>query len=196
MTTGHRVAIYARVSTRDQKPENQLLSLRDYAAQRGWSVIGEFVDRGISGAQEQRPELGKLMLAARRRYCDIVLVWRFDRFARSAKHLLTTLEELRGLDIDFVSFQEAIDTRSPAGKVLFNIVAAIAEFERSLIRERVMAGLDRARAQGKQLGRPRAAVDGPRIAKLRREGLSLRQIARQLELSKDAVARSLSQKPR
>ncbi len=196
MTKGHRVAIYARVSTRDQKPENQLLSLRDYAVQRGWSVIEEFVDRGISGAKEQRPGLGRLMLAARRRQCDIVLVWKFDRFARSSRHLLTSLEELRGLGVDFVSFQEAIDTSTPSGKMVFAMVAAIAEFERSLIRERVMAGLDRARAQGKKLGRPKAAVDGPRIAKLRRDGLSLRQIARQLGMSKDAVARSLSQKPR
>jgi len=157
--------------------------------------MGEFVDHGVSGGKEQRPQLNRLMTAVRRRQCDMVLVWRFDRFARSSRHLLNTLEEFRTLGVEFISFQEAIDTSTPSGKMVFSMVAAIAEFERSLIRERVMAGLDRARAHGRKLGRPKVQGDVARILQLRQEGRSLRQIARELGLGKDVVARLLSENP-
>lgn len=193
MPSEPRVAIYARVSTRDQEPENQLIALRDYARNRSWKVVAEFVDQGVSGGQEQRPQLSRMLEMVRHRQCDMVLVWRFDRFARSSRHLLNTLEEFRALGVEFVSFGEAIDTTTPAGKMVFTMVASIAEFERSLIRERVLAGLQRARAQGRRLGRPPTALDTTRLLGLRREGLSIREIARQMGVSKDAVARALSQ---
>lgn len=190
----NRVAIYARVSTRDQQPETQLMALREYVQSRGWRVVEEFVDVGISGAKEQRPALSRMMEAARRRRCDAVLVWKFDRLARSSRHLLNTLEELRVLGVDFVSLTEAIDTGTPAGKMVFSMIGAIAEFERSLIRERVMAGLHRARAKGTRLGRPLATPGGdPGV--LRASGLSLRAIAGRLGMSKSWVATALSRKP-
>ncbi len=189
-----RVAIYARVSTRDQEPENQLIALRDYAKNRGWTTVTEFVDKGISGAKERRPALDALMDAARKRKVDVVLCWRFDRFARSSRHLLNTLEEFRVLDIGFVSFQESIDTTSPMGKMMFTLVSAIAEFERALIRERVLAGLQRARGQGKKLGRPLLApLQSPEA--LKAAGLSVRAIAAKLGVSKSWVATALSKNP-
>jgi len=152
------------------------------------------VDRGVSGAKEQRPELNRLMEMTRKRRCDIVLVHRFDRFARSSRHLLNTLEEFRAINVDFVSFSEAVDTTTPAGRMLFSVIGAIAEFERSLIRERVMAGLQRARIQGKRLGRPRVLPGGDPVA-LRASGLSVRAIAARLGMSKSWVAKALSTKP-
>lgn len=186
-----RVAIYARVSTKEQEPENQLIALRDYARNRGWTTVSEFVDKGISGAKERRPALDSLMDLARKRRVDVVLVWRFDRFARSSRHLLNVLEEFRALGVDFVSFQEAIDTTTPAGKMVFSMVAAIAEFERALIRERVLAGLQRARVKGKTLGRPRLAPKED-LGALRAAGMSVRAIAERLGMSKSWVAGTLA----
>jgi len=191
----NRVALYARVSTKDQEPENQLMALRDYAKNRGWTTVQEFVDKGISGAKERRPALDALMDAARKRKLDVVLVWRFDRFARSSRHLLNTLEEFRALGVDFVSFQEVIDTTTPAGKMVFSMVAAIAEFERALIRERVLAGLQRARGRGQRLGRPQLVPKQDPQA-LRAAGMSLRAIAGHLGVSKSWVSRMVSQNPR
>lgn len=188
---GPRVAIYARVSTRDQEPLNQLLELRRYAEARGWSVAGEFVDHGVSGAKDHRPSLTRLMDAARRRKIDIVLVARFDRFARSVRHLVTALEEFRTLGVAFIATGDAIDTTTPTGRMTFHIIAAMAEFERSLIQERIHAGLRRARAQGKRLGRPPKPVDTERVRDLRQQGLSLRAIARETGFNKDAVRRTL-----
>jgi DNA invertase Pin-like site-specific DNA recombinase len=148
------VAIYARVSTRDQEPKTQLRELGSYAKRRQLRVVYELVDRE-SGANEKRPQLDKLMDLARKRKVDVVLAWKFDRFARSTKHLVTALEEFRELGIDFISYTENVDTSTPAGKALFTMVSAFAEFERDLIGERVKAGLDRARAEGIALGRPR-----------------------------------------
>lgn len=190
-TTGSRVGLYARVSTRDQHPENQLLELRRYAEARGWAVVEEFVDQGISGAKDRRPALDKLMDAARRRKIDIVLVSRFDRFARSVRHLVAALEEFRALGVAFVADHDSIDTTTPVGKMSFHIIAAMAEFERSLITERIHSGLSRARAQGKVLGRPRNTVDGAQVRSLRQRGLSLRAIAREMTITKDAAARAL-----
>lgn len=188
-----RVAIYARVSTKDQEPLNQLLELRKYAHARGWRVAEEFIDHGVSGAKDQRPALNSLMVAARKRKIDVVLVARFDRFARSVRHLVSALEEFRTLGVAFTATGDAIDTTTPTGRMTFHIIAAMAEFERSLIQERIHSGLRRARAQGKVLGRPRVAIDAHRVWELRRRGLSLRAIAREMLISKDAASRALSQ---
>lgn len=186
-----RVAVYARVSTKDQEPLNQLLELRRYAEARGWTVAEEFVDHGVSGAKDHRPSLNRLMDAARRRKIDIVLIARFDRFARSVRHLVTALEEFRTLGVAFIATSDAIDTTTPTGRMTFHIIAAMAEFERSLIQERIHAGLRRARAQGKRLGRPPVTIDADRVRALRQKGLSLRAIAREMTISKDAAARVL-----
>lgn len=149
-----RAAIYARVSTFDQEPENQLVELRRYASARGWDVK-EHVDHGISGTKERRPALDAVLADAKRRRFDVLVVWRLDRLGRNLRHLIVLLEELQALGIAFVSLGEGIDATTPAGKLQMHILGAIAEFERSRIAERVKAGLQRARAQGKRLGRPR-----------------------------------------
>jgi DNA invertase Pin-like site-specific DNA recombinase len=180
-----RVAIYARVSTTNggQSPEMQLLELREYCQRRGWELAGEYVDIGISGTKERRPELDRLMADAHRRRFDGVVVWKFDRFARSVSHLLRALETFRALGVEFVSFSEQLDTATPAGKMVFTVLGAVAELERGLIVERVKAGLRNARAKGKRLGRPSAIVDRARLARLRAGGCSWRTIARQLGCS-------------
>lgn len=175
-----RAAIYARVSTRDQHPENQLRPLREFCRKRGWTVEGVYTDRGVSGALHQRPALDRLLERARARRIDTVVVWRFDRFARSTRHLIESLEEFRALGIGFVSLSELVDTSTPAGEALFTVAAAFAKFERDILRERVMLGLDRARAQGKRLGRPRLKVDADQVRHLARKGLSINQIVRQV----------------
>jgi DNA invertase Pin-like site-specific DNA recombinase len=175
----------ARVSTvnNGQSPEMQIRELREYCERRGWNVVAEFVDIGISGAKDRRPELDKLMADTRRRKFDVVVVWRFDRFARSVRHLLRALDEFQALRIDFVSLSEALDTSTPAGRMVFSVLGAVAELERSLIAERVRAGLRNARARGVRLGRPKAVGDPDRIAALRRSGGSWRAIGRELGLS-------------
>jgi DNA invertase Pin-like site-specific DNA recombinase len=172
-----RIGIYARVSTKDQSCELQVRDRRAYCAARGFDLVREYVDVGQSGAKDSRPELNKLMDDARKRQFDAIVVWRFDRFARSTKHLLSALEEFRSLGIQFISYQENIDTSSALGQALFTIVSAVAQLERDLIRERVSAGIRNARANGKQLGRPKSSVDGERIRELKAQGHSLRQIA-------------------
>ncbi len=150
-----KIAIYARVSTKNgQDPEMQLAELRDYTRNRRWKIAGEYVDRGISGASDSRRELNRLMADANRRRFDVVAVWKFDRFARSVSHLLRALENFRALGIEFVSLSENIDTSTPTGKMVFTILGAVAELERSLIGERVRAGLRNAKARGARLGRP------------------------------------------
>ncbi len=162
-----RVALYARVSTTDQSTDSQLLDLRRYVSERGWNIFTEYVDEGISGTKDSRPALNDLMNDARKRRFDVVLVWRFDRFARSTKHLILALEEFRNLGIDFVSYQENIDTSSPLGSAIFTIISAVAQLERDIIAERVKAGLRRAKEDGKKLGRPKASVDVEKIHWLR-----------------------------
>ncbi len=186
-----RVAIYARVSTTDQSTDSQLLDLRRYVRERGWDIFKEYVDEGISGTKDSRPALNELMNDAKKRRFDVVLVWRFDRFARSTKHLILALEEFRNLGIDFVSYQENIDTSSPLGSAIFTIISAVAQLERDIIAERVKAGLRRAKENGKKLGRPKVGIDEEEVFKLRERGLSLREIARRLNLSKSTVARHL-----
>jgi DNA invertase Pin-like site-specific DNA recombinase len=175
-----RIGIYARVSTKDQSCELQVRDLRAYCTARGFELIREYVDVGQSGAKDSRPELNKLMDDARKRQFDAIVVWRFDRFARSTKHLLTALEEFRSLGIQFISYQENIDTSSALGHALFTIVSAVAQLERDLIRERVSAGIRNERANGKKLGRPKSGVDRERILELKEQGQSLRQIAENL----------------
>src|SRR6202162_572378 len=148
-----RVAIYARISTANsgQSPEMQLRELREHAQRRGWNIACEFVDEGISGAKDRRPSLDKLVADAHRRRFDVVAVFKFDRFARSVSHLLRALDTVRALNVDFVSLSESLDTATPAGRMVFTILGAVAELERSLIGERVRAGIRNAKAKGKRL---------------------------------------------
>jgi len=181
-----RVALYARVSTRDkgQNPELQLSELRQYAQARDWRVVGEFVDVGVSGSKDSRPKLDEMMRLAKARKLDTVAVWKLDRFGRSLRHLVDAMAELEAVGVAFVSLRDAIDMTTPQGKLMFAVVGAMAEFERSLIQERVRAGLAVARSKGKVLGRPKAKrerdADAGRIRQLRDEGQSYREIAEEL----------------
>ena len=192
MTNQKRVAIYARVSTTEQSTESQLLDLRRYVSDRGWQTLREYVDEGISGTKDSRPALNQLMNDAKKRKFDVMLVWRFDRFARSTRHLINALEEFKNLGIDFVSYQENIDTSSPLGGAIFTIISAVAQLERDIIAERVKAGLRNDVEAGKQLGRPKGSrANVPKIHRLRHQGLSLREIADQTGVSKSTVSRLL-----
>ena len=186
-----RAALYCRVSTsgNGQSPEMQVRELREYCERRGWEVAGEYVDTGISGTKERRPELDRLMCDAHKRRFDVVAVWKFDRFARSVSHLLRALETFKALRIEFVSYSEQMDTSTPTGKMIFTVLGAVAELERSLIVERVRAGLRNARAKGKQLGRPRVNANPSRIASLRSEGLSWAAIGARLNVGEATVYR-------
>src|ERR1700676_1508201 len=163
-----KAAIYARVSTTNhgQDVSMQTRELRQFAQARGWQITGEYMDTGVSGAKDSRPELNSLMADAHKRRFDVVAVWRFDRFARSVSHLLRALETFRALGINFVSYSEQMDTTTPTGKMVFTVLGAVAELERSLIAERVRAGLRNARAKGKRLGRPRKSLDSERVTYL------------------------------
>ena len=176
-----KAAIYARVSTNNnQNPEMQLEELRAYCQRRGWEIAAEYVDAGISGSKEHRPALDRLLAGCRKRSVDAVVVYRYDRFARSLRQLVNALEEFRALGIEFISLHEGVDTSTPNGRLIFGIFASIAEFERELIRDRVKSGLASAKARGKHLGRPRVIVDSDRIATLRREGASWQKIGKTL----------------
>src|SRR5436305_2748550 len=178
-----KAAIYARVSTVDQEPENQLQELRRYVQARGWAAT-EYVDRGVSGAKDRRPALDDLVRDARRRRFDVLVCWRLDRLGRNLRHLITLLDELQALGIAFVSLAEGIAATTPAGKLQMHILGAIAEFERARIAERVRAGLQRARAQGKRLGRPRQSTPTGIVP-----GGSVREAARIWGVSKSTAAR-------
>jgi len=193
-----RAAIYARVSTANNGQDStmQTRELREYCERRNWTLAGEYVDEGISGMKDYRPELNKLMADAHRRRFDAVVVWRFDRFARSVSHLLRALENFKALGIEFVSLSEQVDTSTPTGKMIFTVLGAVAELERSLIAERVRAGLRNARAKGKQLGRPRIAVDAARIGALRADGRSWREITAELGISKGSAQRAFCGLPK
>jgi DNA invertase Pin-like site-specific DNA recombinase len=195
---GHiRAAIYARVSTANngQDPSMQTRELEEYCQRRGWEVAGCYVDNGISGSKESRPELDRLITDAHRRRFDAVAVWKFDRFARSVSHLLRALETFKALGIDFVSLSEQVDTSTPTGKMVFTVLGAVAELERSLIAERVRAGIRNARAKGKRLGRPRVAVDVSRIAALRSQGHSWSTIHRETGIAKGTAQRAFYSLP-
>src|SRR3989454_9634432 len=188
-----RVAIYARVSTTDQTCDNQLRDLRDYCRARGWTDVREFIDTGISGTKERRPALDKLMAEVKGRHVDVVVVAAFDRLGRSVRHLVETLELLRHLDVEFISLREQIDTGSPLGQAVFTIIAAIAQLERSLIVERVKAGLRRARAEGKRLGRPRLKVDERQLRIVASQKLPVRAAAKALGGSPSSYLRLVRQ---
>ena len=193
MTKPLRAALYARVSTtgKGQDVGLQLDELRQVAEQRGWRVHAEFVDEGISGSKDSRPELDRMMAAARAGKLDLVAVWKFDRFARSTSHLVTALEEFRVLGVSFVSLREQVDTSTPMGKAMFTIIAAISELERDLIRERVIAGVRRAQAMGKHCGRPKREIDLRAAKVLLAQNLSVRRVADMLGLPRSTLQRRL-----
>lgn len=188
----NRAGLYCRVSTQEQSAQMQLDALREYAKHRGLEIVAEFIDHGISGTKDSRPELNKLMDAARKRQIDMVLVYRFDRFARSVKHMILALEEFQSLGVDFVSYSENLDTSTHMGKAMFAIIAALGEMERNLIVSRSIEGQRRARERGVHVGRPRAEVDEELVRYLREKGLSIRAIAEQLGVSKSVIGRLLA----
>ena len=169
----------------------QLNDLERYSRERELSVFKAYKDNGVSGTNETRPALNDLMNDAKKRKFDMVLVWRFDRFARSTKHLVTALYEFRNLGIDFVSYQENIDTSSPLGEAIFTIISAMSKLERDIIAERVKGGLRKAKANGKRLGRPKSDVDTDKVIEYRKQNKSIRQIAKELGLSNNLVYRTL-----
>jgi len=184
-----RVALYARVSTLDkgQDPETQLAQLRQYAQNRNFDIIGEFIDYA-SGTTLERVQYKLMMQAAKKRKIDVVLVWRYDRFARSTQALVNALKEFQSLGIDFISYQENIDTTSPTGELVFHVMASLAQFESSLISQRVKAGMERARAQGKQISRPRLPVEQQlKLFELQSQGLSMNKISKQLGIAYGTV---------
>lgn len=190
--TNRRVALYARTSTsRDQNPAMQLEDLRRLAEQRGWQVVGEYVDVGHSGAKDRRPELDRLMRDVHAGKLNAVLCWRFDRFARSVRHLVSALDDFRARGIDFISMNDGIDTSTPAGRFTFHVIAAVAELEREIIRERVSAGLALARRRGARVGRPKVRVDLARAITLRASGKSLRNVAQELGIGAATLCRAL-----
>ena len=185
-----RAALYLRVSTVDQHPETQLLDLRQMAVQRGYDVVAEFTDR-ISGVKAKRPALDQMMADARRGRFDIILVWACDRIARSTRHLLEVLDELNRIGVEFASFREQIDTGGPLGRAIVVIIGAIAELERSLIVERVRAGMRRARLDGQRIGRAPLVLDSVAIQQDRQRGQSIRQIAKGHSVSTATIQRVL-----
>jgi DNA invertase Pin-like site-specific DNA recombinase len=188
-----KAAIYARVSTSNhgQDVNMQLRELREYCERRGLDIAGEYTDTA-SGAKDSRPELNRLMADAKRRRFDAVCVWKLDRFGRSLRHLVNALADLESLGLSFISIKDNLDLSTPSGRLMFQIIGAMAEFERALIQERVRAGLRNARAKGKTLGRPRVAVDAPKIASLRSQGRSVRAIAEELGYSRSLVHKTLA----
>ena len=191
-----RTAIYARISTSGQSTEPQLLEVREFVGRRGWTIAGEYVDAGISGSRERRPELDRLWADCRRGRIDVVAVYRYDRFARSLRQLVNALEEFRALGIEFVSLHEGVDTSTPNGRLIFGIFASIAEFERELIRGRVRSGLAAAKAKGKRIGRPRVVANAHQIATLRAAGASWSAICHQTGLSKGVAQRAFYSLPK
>jgi DNA invertase Pin-like site-specific DNA recombinase len=190
-----RVGVYGRVSTADkgQDPEMQLRELREYCERRGWEIGGEFVDIGVSGSKNSRPQLNKLMAGAKQRKFDAVLVWKLDRFGRSLKHLVSALGEFEALGIAFISLRDSFDLTTPSGRLMFNMVASFAEFERDIIRERVKAGIAHRRAKGLRVGRKPVIVDPARLQALRSEGRTIREIAAALGVSRSLVHKTLSE---
>jgi DNA invertase Pin-like site-specific DNA recombinase len=184
-----RAALYLRISTKNhgQTTDTQALALREYAERRGFQIVDEYADEGISGAKDRRPQLDRLMADARKRRFDVVIVARFDRFARSVSHLLRALEEFDQLGVDFVSLSESIDTSTAVGKMIFTVLGAVGELERSIIRERVQAGVDRARRQGKRFGRPAVIVDRERIRHCAAAGQSIKSLAKEWGIARATV---------
>ncbi len=190
MKSEKKVALYARVSTRDQDVELQLVELRKYVQDRNWKTFKEYIDIGQSGAKDSRPQLNLLIVDAKRKRFDVVLVWKFDRYARSVKHLVNSLYEFKALNIDFVSLTEGIDTSTPLGEAMFSVIGAMAQLERDLIRERVQAGMKRAKARGKAIGRPKAYLDVDEVKRLIEKGHNVTEISRILNVSRANIYRN------
>ena len=184
--------MYLRVSTLDQHPETQLYDLEQMARQRELEIVERYTDK-ISGTRARRPGLDQLLADARRGRFEVVMVWAFDRLARSVKHLLEVLDELNHLNIEFISFRENIDTGGPLGRAVVVIIGAIAELERNLIVERVRAGMRRAKLEGRHIGRPALTIDQQAVVRDRQGGMSLRQVAKTHGISRASVARVLQQ---
>ena len=184
-----RAALYLRVSTLDQSPETQGIELRAFALQHGYVIVQEYVDHGVSGTKVRRPALDQLLKDAQRRKFDAVLVWSCDRLARSTKHFLQVLDELNELGIQFLSQREAIDTEGPLGRAIIVIISAIAELERSLIVERVRAGMRRAKLEGRRIGRAPLEVDRHALVRDRLSGMSLTHTSRKYGVSRASVVR-------
>ena len=183
-----RIAIYARVSTDRQSTESQLNALREYAGKRAWAISKEYIDEGYTGSNTKRPAFTSMMADAKKRKFDVLLVYKLDRLSRSLKDLITTLDDLKSMGIDFISYDNGLDTTTPTGRLIFNVVGAVAEFEKDIIRERVRAGLENAKRKGKRLGRPPVSsrlVDEAK--KLRSEGMSFRQIGKQLGIPESTI---------
>lgn len=188
--TSKKIAIYTRVSTKNQKIDSQLSNLREYAKLRGFTIVEEYCDIGVSGTKENRPQLDQLMNDAFKKKFDTVLVFRFDRFARSTKHLTQALSTFKELNIDFISYNENIDTSSPMGQAMFTIISAINQLERDIINERVRAGIKAAKAKGVRLGRPQINKSD-QIKALKQEGYSIRAIQRKLNIGAGTVYKGL-----
>lgn len=184
-----RVALYMRVSTVDQHPETQLHDLRKFAIQRGFAIVEEYTDHGVSGTKARRPALDRMLKDANRHHFDVLFVWSCDRLARSTKHFLQVLDELNELGIQFLSQREAIDTDGPLGRAIVVIVSAVAELERSLIVERVRAGMRRAKLEGRRIGRPALDIDRTALVHDRLSGMSLTNCSRKYGLSRASVVR-------
>src|SRR6516162_1450252 len=184
-----RTALYCRVSTVYQHPETQLGELGQFAANKGFQGVGEYIDHGYCGVRARRPELDRMMDDARRHRFDVLLVWSCDRLARSTKHLLQTIDELNGMGVQFLSQREAIDTEGPLGRAILVIVSAMAELERCIIIERVRAGMRRARLEGRQIGRARLDINREQVIRDRRSGMSLTQVANKHGISRASVCR-------
>ena len=188
------VAIYARVSTADQRCEQQLRDLREFVKARRWELQAEYVDRGVSGKKDSRPAMNRLLQAVRKRAVDVIVVWKLDRWGRSMPHCVSSVQELRSLGVRFIAVTQNIDTdeANPTSKLMLNLLAAFAEFEHELIVERTLAGLARARREGRIGGRPRLITDRKRIVQLDEEGLTTREIAEEMSISAASVCRILN----
>jgi DNA invertase Pin-like site-specific DNA recombinase len=188
-----RVALYARVSTLNgQNPQLQLAELREYAQRRGWEVSAEYVDLGISGAKDSRPQLNRMVEDAHARKFDAILVWKLDRFARSLKMLVTSIEDLNAYGVAFVSLRDNVDLSTPTGRLMLHIIGAMAEFERGLIQERVIAGIASAKSRGVRFGRPKVYVSSLKIKRLRDAGLPWVEVAKRLNAGKGTCQRALA----
>lgn len=186
-----RIALYARVSTLNgQNPEMQLAELREYAQRRGWEVFAEYVDLGVSGSKDSRPQLNKMTADAHARKFDAVVCWKLDRFARSLKMLVTAIEDLSAYGVSFISLRDNLDLSTPAGRLMMHIIGAMAEFERSLIQERIIAGIASAKARGQKFGRPRVFVSGLKVQQLREASVPWRQVAKRMNSSVGSCLRA------
>ena len=188
-----RIAIYARVSTDRQSTESQLNTLREYIEKREWNLFKEYIDEGFTGSNTKRPAFKEMMADAKKRRFDVLLVYKLDRLSRSLKDLIITLDDLKSTGIDFVSYDNSLDTTTPTGRLIFHVVGSVAEFEREIIKERVKSGLENARRKGKRLGRPPVSSALVEEAKrLRSQGMPYRKIGLQLGIPESTVRANIN----